>query len=217
MNALFTSTWLTSPRASAERATGAPAAIVDWVRHTVRNYPWSRRRMLRRFGWPGAVGVGLLVMCQAFYFSAIRPAQATLGVAQQSAISLQERLKHAAKNLGRAELTPAEQLAQFYRMFPDEKELLPWLGKVFAAAQRQGLMLDEGEYKVTRDRVGRLTRFQIVLPIKSEYPQIRKFLDELRAEMPIMALEQLQFERRKINDPVVDARVVLDLYLGQAS
>ena len=39
---------------------------------------WSRvrstsRRWLRRMDWPGALAIGILVMCPAFYFSAILP------------------------------------------------------------------------------------------------------------------------------------------------
>ncbi len=190
------------------------AAGSDLLRHLLAISVSKRRHWVRLFGWPGVLGVGLLAICHAFYLGAIRPAQANLEGARQNAVSIQERLSHAAKDFAQSDLTPEEQLAQFYRIFPNEKNLLPWLEKVFVVAQRQGLKLDQGEYKVTKDRVGKLTRFQMTLPIKSEYPQIRKFLNQLRAEIPIMAMEQLQFERQRVNDSTVDARVVLDLYLG---
>lgn len=174
---------------------------------------WARRRWLHLFGWPGVVGAGLLAMCTALYLSAIQPAQMRLNEAHQSAISIQERVKLAANGLNRNELTPAEQLAEFYRIFPNEKSLLPWLEKVFALAETQGISLDQGEYKVMRDKVGKLVRFQITLPVRSSYPQIRKYLNNLRAEIPIIAMEHLQFERQKINDPEVEAKIKLALYL----
>lgn len=208
-----------TPAVVHEHGNGWPEATQDagaLMRRLMRPL-LNRRRVLRLLGWPGVVGVGLLVMCQTFYLSAIRPARATLEMTHQSAISLQERLRHAATGFSQSELTPAEQLAQFYRIFPEDKSLLPWLEKVFAVAQRQGLRLDQGEYKLTRDRVGRLMRFQMTLPVKAEYPQIRRFLNELRVEIPILAMEQLQFERQKVNDPVVDAKIVFDLYLGHES
>ena len=178
---------------------------------------WARWRWIHLFGWPGAIGAGLLAACTAFYLSAIQPAQVRLDEAHRSAISIQERVKLAANGLNHSELTPAEQLAEFYRIFPNEKKLLPWLEKVFAVAQSQGISLDQGEYRVTRDRVGRLVRFQMTLPIRSSYPQIRNFLNSLRAEIPIASMEHLQFERQKVNDPEVEAKIRLALYVERES
>ncbi len=175
----------------------------------------ARRRWLKQFGWPGVVGIGLLVMCVAMYFSAIQPAEANLEEARRNAISLQEQVKLAANGLRHSQLTPAEQLAEFYRAFPDEKNLQPWLEKIFVVAQSSGIRLDQGEYKATRDKVGRLMRFQVTLPIRSEYPQIRRFLTGLRSEIPIIAVEHLEFERQRIGEPVVEAKIILALYLVQ--
>lgn len=183
----------------------------------LQNPQLARRRWLRQFGWPGMVGIGLLVMCGAMYFSAIQPTQASLEEARRNAISMQERVKLAANGLNHSQLTPVEQLAEFYRVFPDEKNLQPWLEKIFIVAQGSGVRLDQGEYKVTRDRVGKLMRFQVTLPIRSEYPQIRKFLSSLRSEIPIIAVEHLEFERQKIGESVVEAKIILALYLVQAT
>lgn len=174
---------------------------------------WARRRWLHLFGWPGMIGAGLLVFCSALYFSAIQPAQIRLNEAHENAVSIQERVKLAANGLNHSELTPADQLAEFYRIFPKEKNLLPWLEKVFSLAAMQGIQLDQGEYKVTRDRVGKLVRFQMTLPVQGGYPQIRKYLNSLRAEIPIISMEHLQFERQKVNDSQVEAKIKLALYL----
>lgn len=174
---------------------------------------WARRRWLGLLGWPGMVGIGLLVTCSTLYFSTLKPALASLDAAHQSALSIQERVKLASNGLNQNQLSPAEQLAEFYRIFPEEKNLLPALEKIFAVAQVSGVRLDQGEYKVTRDRIGKLTRLQVTLPVRSEYPQIRKFLSGLSSEIPIVALEHLQFERQRIGDPVVEAKIILALYV----
>jgi len=57
-------------------------------------------------------------------------------------------------------------------------------------------------------------RFQITLPVKGEYLKIRKFLAALPTVLPIVALENVQFQRQKIADPVVEAKIRLVLYLG---
>ena len=110
-----------------------------------------------------------------------------------------------------------EQLAAFYRIFPSEHDATDWIGKIAAIAQRDGLALQQAEYKAERDKTGKLTRFQMSLPLKGEYQTIRRFLSDLRAEIPIVSLEQVQFERQKVGDPLVDAKVRLVIFLGKAS
>jgi len=175
---------------------------------------WTRRRWMRLFGWPGVAGIGLLAACLAVYLSAIRPAQSRLDAAHQSAIQLQKPGKRDA-NEDRRNQPPAEQLAEFYRQFPNDKNLLPWMEKIFTLAQDQKIDLDQGEYKVSSDKVGKLMRFQMTLPLKGEYPQIRKYLDSLLAGIPIVALEHLQLERQKVGDPALEAKIRLALYLEQ--
>lgn len=192
---------------------GRVSSIRSWPALMSGSPLLARRRWLHLFGWPGVAGAGLLAVCPAFYLSTIHPAQMRMEEARQNAISIQERVKLAANGINRSELTPAEQLAEFYRIFPNEKNLLPWLKKVFDLAETQGIRLDKGEYKLIRDKVGKLERFQMTLPVRSGYPQIRKYLTSLRAEIPIVSMEHLQFEREKVNDKEVEAKIRLALYL----
>jgi hypothetical protein len=53
--------------------------------------------------------------------------------------------------------------------------------------------------------------------VRGEYRQIRHFLTATGAALPIVSLEQVQFERQKVGDPLIDARIRLVLYLGQAT
>jgi Tfp pilus assembly protein PilO len=178
---------------------------------------WTSRRWLRTLGKPGVLAIGILVVFPPFYFSAIAPAQERLDAARRGTLSLREQILHASQSLGGMRRTPAEQLAEFYRIFPQERNAPQWLKKLFALAEKNGLSLQEGEYKANRDKVGRLMRFQMVLPVKGEYPQIRRFLAALPAEIPVIALENVQFSRQNVADPVVEARIRLTLYLEQAS
>jgi hypothetical protein len=81
-------------------------------------------------------------------------------------------------------------------------------------AESHGLSLDQGEYSAVPDKTAKLVCFQITLPVKGEYLKIRKFLAALPTELPIIALENVQFQRQKIADPVVEAKIRLVLYLG---
>lgn len=186
--------------------------VVRWAR-----LRWTLRRWLRIVGRHGALAIGILLLYPLFYLSAIVPAQERLDAAQRSARSLHEQIQHASESLGGVRQTPAQQLAEFYRIFPEERTSPKWLGKLAALARKNGIALNEGEYKVTRDGRVRLMRLQMVLPVKGEYQKIRRFLAALPGEIPIIALENVQFSRQNVGDPSVEARLKLTLYLEQAS
>lgn len=181
---------------------------------------WLNRsigRRLGRLGWPGVVGIGVWAMAAALYFSAVLPAQQRLDEVRLSAVSLQERIARAGRQLATGERPATEQLDAFYRAFPDERSSPDWIGRIAATARSCGLSLDQGEYKPSRDKVGKLIRLQLTLPVKGEYRQIRQFLASTSAKVPIVSLEQVQFERQKVGDPLVDAKIRLVLYLEQPS
>lgn len=174
------------------------------------------RRSLRALGWSGVLAIAVLASAPVFYFSVIHAAQERLDLARHKAIALNRQLAPAAMALKLKADTPAAQLAQFYKRFPAEGASPEWLEKLVAVAQSRGLSLNEGEYKVTREKAGRLLRFHMTLPLKGEYPQIRKFLAALPGELPVVALENVQFERQKVADPIVEVSVKLILFLEQA-
>lgn len=176
---------------------------------------WQLRHWLPRLGWPGIVGISLLAICLTLYLSTIGPLQTRLAEAQRRAALSGEQLLNAGTHRG--EGTPSEQLVKFYKFFPPEKNSPEWLEKLVAVAEKNGLNLNEGGYQVTRDKSGRLMRFRITLPVHGKYQQIRKFLASLSTEIPIMALENVQFERNKIIESAVKAKVKLVLYLVQES
>jgi hypothetical protein len=186
--------------------------VVRWAR-----LRWMLRLWLRIVGKPGVLAIGILVVYPPFYFSAIVPAQERLDAAQRGARSLHEQIQHASESLGGVRRAPAEQLAEFYRIFPEERTSPKWLGKLAVLARKNGIALNEGEYKVTRDNRVRLMRLQMVLPVKGEYQKIRRFLAALPTEIPVIALENVQFSRQNVGDPSVEALIKLTLYLEQAS
>jgi hypothetical protein len=176
----------------------------------------AMRREHVQLGWPGVIGIGTLAVCVGLYFSVLQPAQQRRDAARHTATSVQARIGEVGLHAnGRAPL--GEQLAAFYRVFPGEQDATDSVGKIAAVAKRDDLVLYQAEYKAERDKTGKLTRFQMDLPLKGEYQTIRRFLSDLHAEMPTVSLEQVQFERQKVGDPQVDAKVRLVIYLGRSS
>ena len=165
-------------------------------------------------GWPGMVGLGLLAFVAAFYFSTYRPEQMRLD-------DLRGEIAKIEDGRVRAEIdepkTGIDKLNAFYGYFPPSERIADLLGEIYAVAARQSLTLDQGEYRVVRDSVGRLTHFQVILPVRGTYPQVRKFVAAALASVPNLSLDSVQFERQKVGDAVIEAKIKLVMYLGQRS
>ena len=165
-------------------------------------------------GWPGVLGLGLLTAVAGFYVSTLAPQQLRLEGLRQENMQLRQR---ANTSTGAAPLAPAEKLAAFYGFFPPPKSLPDQLDKIFASAKGQSLVLEHGEYRALKDSVGGLMRYQLTLPLRGTYPQLRKFVDAALAEVPALSLDSVQFERRKIGDATVEAKLKLVVFLGNKS
>jgi hypothetical protein len=179
------------------------------------NIRWNVNRLIPQLGWPGLLAVGLLAMSVPFFFSAIRPMQSEQ---KQMRLSLNSDYDQSQQSRANRVLdNPVEQLAEFYDFFPSEKESPRWLGLMVDIANQNRLTLNHGEYTLVRDSVGQLRRFRITLPVTGNYPQIRKYLSQLIAEVPYMSLENVQFERKDVDESELQAKIVLVLYMRQAS
>ena len=172
-------------------------------------------RGVASLGLQGILGLGLLVFIGGFYFSALYPEQLRLADMRQEIAKA--RSERSARADAAAPNSPADRLAAFYGVFPKPRDLPDLLEKVFAAAKQQTLKLEQGEYRVVRDNAGGLNQFQLTLPVRGSYPQIRKFVDGALIDVPTLSLDSIQFERQKVGDASVDAKVKLVVYLGQRS
>ena len=91
-------------------------------------------------GWPGMLGLGLLVAIGGFYVSALAPQQKLIDDLRQESLQLRERAKRPNNDAPQA---PAEKLAAFYGFFPPPKELPDLLEKPLSwlsALGRQSLV-----------------------------------------------------------------------------
>jgi hypothetical protein len=164
----------------------------------------------RSLGLAGVAGLALLAGSFAFYMGGVRPAA-------EEALALREQLARAAPPRGPARPADAEEaFARFYGYFGAPAEALEALGAVFEAAAREGVSLDSGEYRLSRERGSRLHRYQIVLPAKGSYRAVRRFVARALNEVPGLALDDLALRRETVASAVVEARVQLTLYLRDA-
>jgi len=173
---------------------------------------WHVRRYASDFGWPGAVAMLLFAASAAFVFLSLTPVRDRVAALQRDAKNL--RLQSKASAPREKALNPAEQLGEFYRFFPRQESVPDGMAALYNAAAQHNLNLEQAEYRLAHDRDGKLTRYEVVLPVKGGYVQLRKFIAQVLADVPSLSLDSVTFNRQKIGDDGVDAQLKLTFYLG---
>lgn len=175
---------------------------------------WLLRRARRRLGWPGLAGLALLGLGLVFYAGVNLPERLRAAGLQQQVAAARSQ---AATRASPAAMGPEARLAAFYGEFPVRETLPGWLEKIYAAGNTAALALDRADYKLNPDRDSRLLRYEVDLPVRGSYVQIREFIRTVLAEVPTIALRDLQLQRSAIGDPEVEARIRFILYLREAA
>lgn len=164
-------------------------------------------------GRPGLVGLALLAVAAALTVSVIGPQQERIGQLQGEI----ERIRLAPPP------PPAEQVEtqeakveSFYRNLPETATTPDWMQKIFDAAAKNGVVLEQGEYVVLANPNVKLEQYRLTYPVKGSYPQLRKFVAASLEAVPALALESATFKRDKIADGGVEARIAFLLYLERA-
>jgi hypothetical protein len=183
---------------------------------TLRLVTWRLRRWMHALTLPGAVALGLLACESVFYFSAIVPVLDEREKLRDEVMHLHlesaQRPEHA-----HARPDPRAELAAFYAALARPASAPEMLRKLHRVARDQGLTLDQAEYRPLPDPEGKLTRYQILLPAKGTYPEVRRFLVQAGDEVPGLAVDGVNFQRQQIGDAAVEAQIKLTLFLGAPS
>lgn len=175
---------------------------------------WLLRRARRTLGWPGLAGLGLLALAPLLYAGLALPEHLRLAGLQQQVAAAKTR---AAAPAGTAESGIESRLAAFYSEFPVRETAPDWLEKIYAAGNATALALEKVDYKLNPDRDSRLLRYEIDLPVHGGYVQIRQFIQAVLAEIPTLALRDVQISRGSIAEPTVEAQLRFVLYLREAA
>jgi Tfp pilus assembly protein PilO len=173
-------------------------------------------RWIEQFGWPGVIGLALIVFATTLHFSALVPLAAQRANLRTEAETLQARLKAGESIAKRPAASVGEQLGTFYAFFPKPDTTAEWIGRINAAARAKGLTLASGEYKLERRADHKLARYQMTLPVTGTYTQIREFVGAVLADVPAAALDEITLRRDAVTSATLEARIRLSLWLGDA-
>lgn len=174
----------------------------------------AAKNFLRRAGWPGMLGLAILLGSPIFYAAMVLPMQEQLATLKVEQLQLRRDLAQTRHRDTKPAPTGEMQLKAFYGQLPSLNRSDEWLAKIYAAAEHQHIVLETGAYKLAGAEIGNLQRYQITLPLKGSHVQIRHFLSDILAEVPALSLDDISFKRETIDQTVVNVVIKLTLYLG---
>ena len=102
------------------------------------------------------------------------------------------------------------------QQLPGQPQASELIERLYHLASAEHISLARGEYALGIDPKTQLARYQIVLPVRGSYPQIRGFLKGLLGQLPTLVLEDLELQRKRIGDSELNARLRMTLYLSRS-
>lgn len=171
---------------------------------------WYIRRLFGQFGWPAMAGAGMLLVSGIVYFFFVQP----LGDEVKS-LALRAEVARISRNAApvSAQQRMKNELALFYQTFPNIADYPKSLERLNEAAVSQGVTLEQGEYRLEYGGADRLARYEIVLPVKSNYISLRKFISRALSDISGLALNSVTFQKQKASDTYLEAQIKMTLFL----
>ena len=177
----------------------------------MKRFTRAANHQLRQLGWPGVAGIGMLLFSASFYLSSSLPA-AEEAASMRESIASEMKNRSAASDQARSN-SPGAQLKSFYDYFPPARQLPDQLARIYGFADKQGLQLRQGEYRLIQETNAKLERYQVTLPLRGGYAQVRRFVAEVMNEMAVVSLDDLKFEKQQIGDTAIEAQIRMTLFL----
>jgi len=167
------------------------------------------RFQLDQHGLPALVG--LLMIAAAIGLQ-------TVGVTEVLARTEELRREQVASRQRQAQkLNPedatSKRIAGFYADLPTPVGALEAIEAIHNAAQANGVKLAHGEYRMTREGSAPLLRYQMTLPARASYPNLRAWIGDVMNTIPTAALDEISFRREDVGNDSVEARVRMTLFL----
>ncbi|MES2099751.1 MAG: hypothetical protein V4569_08035 [Pseudomonadota bacterium] len=178
----------------------------------VKRLRWQLAHLSRAVGLPGWVGAVLLLACAVGWWAVALPLRAEATRLDAASAALERRLEQRGAVV-RLPATPQQQLAQFERRFTAENGIAPALARLHAVARRQGVRLDQAEFRFASEAGEPLSRYSIVLPVKADYRALRRFTRAALLELPGLAIEEVNLRRNDPKAALLDAQLRFVLFV----
>ncbi|HTN94273.1 MAG TPA: type 4a pilus biogenesis protein PilO [Gallionella sp.] len=175
---------------------------------------WILSRWAKRLGMSGLAGMVLVALSLGIILGFTLPAETRLKDITSEVAELQRLQKAALSNPVAPARSVESDLVAFYKSLPPERNVTKLLDEIYKSANSASLRLNQGEYKYTREKAGRLENYQLILPVKGSYVQVRKFIAKVLNGLPAAALNGVSFKRETIGTSDLEAKIQFTIYLG---
>lgn len=176
---------------------------------TLRHMLAHLRFQFYRHGWPAAAGLVLIVSAIGWQLFGAPALSAHTMALRTEQVELRKQLAQQSK----PQETPRSRLEVLYASLPVATDTLAAVKTIHQAAAANGVKLAHGDYRLARDTGTPLLRYQITLPARASYPQLRAWLSDVMNAVPTAALDEINFRRDDVGSPSVESRMRLTLFL----
>ena len=162
-----------------------------------------------------ALLVGLLAL--GFALASVLPQWQAVRALRAAEADAAVQVQRLARGELKVQAKPEQQaLDELRQQLPGQPEASELIERLYHLASAERISLARGEYALGVDPKTQLARYQIVLPVRGSYPQIRGFLKGLIGQLPTLVLEDLELQRKRIGDRELSGRVRMTLYLSRS-
>jgi hypothetical protein len=180
---------------------------------------WLRVRwQTERLGPAGKLGFGLLVFSAVFFLVAVLPRQEESKALMAEAGALEARIRmepSAGSGSPRRRLQGDQALPAFYAFFPKLDSSPFWIGELVRIAGERGVEISGTEYRMVREKDLKLARYEMMVPVRGNYSQLRGFIADALHTVPAMALVDIVIRREGVHAELLEANIKFNLYLGE--
>jgi Tfp pilus assembly protein PilO len=171
---------------------------------------------VRQFGVVGLAGAALLILALLYGVGVVLPQWQYLQDQQLRSAEAQAQVQQFKRGDLKLPQVPQRELEDFHKQLPAQPQATVAIDRIYSLAKAERISLARGEYALGVDPKTQLARYQILLPVRGSYPQIRRFVHALLGQLPALVLEDVDLQRKKIGDSELTGRLRMTLYLSRS-
>ena len=171
---------------------------------------WRAGIWSARLGVAGVIGIALAVLAPIAIVVDLMSTRAALSFLSAKTNA---DLNRSGLNALAIEPSTGQSVQQFEAMLPRITDVPGVLLRMREAAILHGVVLEEGQFKLSSESGSPISRYQMLFPAKAHYTQVREFLRDAMQANPTLALEQAALRRDDPNSEVIDTQIQFALYI----
>ena len=192
----------------------------DFLRNAFLRASWQ----VTRLGMAGKTGFGLLVFSAVFFVAAVSPrneeSSALMGQAEAMNARLRKEPVPTAPTAPTVTATARnlkgdQGLQFFYDFFPYIDSSPFWIKEIVQIAMQHNVEINGSDYRMVREKGWKLARYEMAVPVRGKYPQIRAFIADALRAVPAMALVDVTIKREGVESELLEVGLKFNLYLSE--